>query len=115
MKSSINTPFELLFIFNYLAGNFVITTVPVSFHVVIIRKFLQLGSTLLCGVSLGLGYEIRKKFGVDSRIVMTFYQGKFLYTERAVNIMMCSTFKDCSYVYSVKAWFFTTYFPPLID
>ena len=66
------------------------------------------------GIDTG-NVETRKKFGVDSRIVMTFYQGKFLYTERAVNIMMCSTFKDCSYVYSVKAWFFTTYFPPLID
>jgi len=46
-----------------------------------------------------------ENFGVASRIVVTFYQDKFIYKERVANTRKCSKCGGCSYVYSVDAWF----------
>jgi hypothetical protein len=45
---------------------------------------------------------------VESRIVVTFYQGKFIYKERVGNTRKCTKCRSCSYVYSVEAWFSKT-------
>ena len=45
---------------------------------------------------------------VDSRIVVTFYQGKFIYKERVGSTRKCTKCRSCSYVYSVSAWFSKT-------
>ena len=51
---------------------------------------------------------IKNKFGVDFRIAVTFSQDMFLYRERVVNTRKCTKCKNCSYIYSAKAWFIKT-------
>ena len=52
---------------------------------------------------------IKDKFGVDFRVAVTFDQDMFLYRERVVNTRKCTKCKNCSYVYSAKAWFTKKY------
>ena len=47
-----------------------------------------------------------KKFGVESRVVVTFYKDWFVYKEKAVNTRRCSNCKsNCSYEYKLEACF----------
>ena len=48
---------------------------------------------------------VKVKFGVETRVVVTFYQDKFLYKERVVNTRKCSKCDNCSYEYKANALF----------
>merc|ERR1719402_991896 len=47
----------------------------------------------------------KHEFGVDFRVAVTFYQDIFIYKERVVNTRRCTACHNCSYTYSITAWF----------
>jgi len=50
------------------------------------------------------GDSDEEKFGVESKVVITFYEDRFVYREGAVNTKKCCK-KNCSYEYKIEASF----------
>ena len=50
------------------------------------------------------GDSDKEKFGVESKVVITFHEDRFVYRERAVNTRKCCK-KNCSYEYKIEALF----------
>jgi len=68
------------------------------------------GSSLVSHIFKKLEDDGRSEgnFGVDNRVVVTFYQGKFIFKERVAHYRKCTRCRSCSYVYTVEASFSKT-------
>eukprot|EP00092_Neocalanus_flemingeri_P020778 GFUD01022514.1.p1 GENE.GFUD01022514.1~~GFUD01022514.1.p1 ORF type:complete len:259 (+),score=64.77 GFUD01022514.1:55-831(+) len=53
----------------------------------------------------GDGIGEKGKFGLKTRVLITFFENQFVYQERSVNTRKCKNCTGCSYEYKAEAWY----------